>query len=192
MRGREPDSDRMAAAPIWLICAPHKSGASSALEIPRPTRRGGPRAWPALRVGPLAPGQSGSVKLSKPGGCFYDDCAGFGGTPRRRLVTRPGACSQRIDPDWHLADAGDGRPVGAEGADREPAEAVDVQLGPDAPHQPGELARVPRPSADQHPRRAGQIVGDEVAVRREVVAADAGIEPRSDGARQKAPPERPH
>ena len=39
------------------------------------------------------------------------------------------ARSQRVDPDWHLADAGDGWPVGAEGADRELAGAVDGQLG---------------------------------------------------------------
>src|SRR5262249_24327636 len=39
------------------------------------------------------------------------------------------ARSQRVDPDWRLADAGDGWPVGAEGADWELAGAVDGQLG---------------------------------------------------------------
>ena len=30
-----------------------------------------------FKIGPLAPGQSGSVKLTKPGTYFYNDCAGF-------------------------------------------------------------------------------------------------------------------
>ncbi len=31
----------------------------------------------AFKIGPLAPGASGSVKLTKPGDYFYNDCAGF-------------------------------------------------------------------------------------------------------------------
>jgi hypothetical protein len=31
----------------------------------------------SFTVGPLKPGQSGSVTLTKPGDYFYNDCAGF-------------------------------------------------------------------------------------------------------------------
>src|SRR5215472_16447107 len=100
------------------------------------------------------------------------------------------AHSQRVDPERHLADAGDGWPVGAEGADRELAGTVDGQLGQDPAEQPGELAGMSCPDTDQHPRRAGYVVGDEVAVWREVVAADTGVELRPESARQVALQER--
>jgi len=31
----------------------------------------------SFKIGPLAPGKSGSVTLTKPGDYFYNDCAGF-------------------------------------------------------------------------------------------------------------------
>ena len=77
MLGREADSDRDGGCPdLADLCATQPWRLvriqDAATNAPGPAEN-----LASFMVGPLAPGQSGSVELSKPGGYFYNDRAGF-------------------------------------------------------------------------------------------------------------------
>ena len=80
-------------------------------------------------------------------------------------LTRAGAAVGSDEP-W---------PGGAEDADREPAGAVECELGDDPAEQCGELACVSGARAEEHALRSGHVAGGEVPVGREVIAAGAGV-----------------
>src|SRR5215831_18100475 len=96
--------------------------------------------------------------------------------PGPRAAQRLWARSHRVDAGGYRCRAGERRAGGAEGADREPAGTVECELGENPAEQSGELAGVARARADQDALRPGHVVGDEVPVGWEVIAARAGVE----------------